>query len=112
MKLSETHQQIRDTTRRFAQEVIRPVAEELDREERFPAQIYAQMGEMGLFGITVPEQFGAAGLDVPASALVVEELSRGCASVADQCGLLELVGTLLSVHGTDEQRATYREPLL
>ncbi|MFM0304822.1 acyl-CoA dehydrogenase family protein [Paraburkholderia sediminicola] len=112
MKLSETHQQIRETTRRFAQEVIRPLAEELDREERFPAEIYAQMGELGLFGITVPEEFGGAGLDVTAYALVMEELSRGYASVADQCGLLELIGTLLSVHGTDEQRATYMEPLL
>lgn len=112
MKLSDTHQQIRETTRRFAQEVIRPVAEELDREERFPAGIYAQMGELGLFGITVPEAFGGAGLDVTAYALVMEELSRGYASVADQCGLLELVGTLLSVHGTDAQRAKYMEPLL
>ena len=112
MRLSETHEQIRDTTRRFAQEVIRPLAEELDREERFPAEIYKQMGELGLFGITVPEEFGGAGLDVTAYALVMEELSRGYASVADQCGLLELVGTLLSVHGTDEQRAKYMEPLL
>ena len=112
MKLSETHEQIRDMTRRFSQEVIRPLAEELDREERFPAEIYRQMGELGLFGITVPEEFGGAGLDVTAYALVMEELSRGYASVADQCGLLELVGTLLSVHGTDEQRAKFMEPLL
>jgi alkylation response protein AidB-like acyl-CoA dehydrogenase len=112
MKLSDTHQQIRETTRRFAQEVIRPITEELDRDERFPAEIYAQMGELGLFGITVPEAFGGAGLDVTAYALVMEELSRGYASVADQCGLLELVGTLLSVHGTDAQRAKYMEPLL
>ncbi|NVH74094.1 acyl-CoA dehydrogenase [Paraburkholderia sp. JPY432] len=112
MKLSEIHQQIRETTRRFAQEVIRPVAEELDRDERFPAEIYAQMGELGLFGITVPEAYGGAGLDVTAYALVMEELSRGYASVADQCGLLELVGTLLSVHGSDAQRARYMEPLL
>jgi alkylation response protein AidB-like acyl-CoA dehydrogenase len=112
MKLSDTHQQIRETTRRFAQEVIRPITEELDRDERFPAEIYAQMGELGLFGITVPEAFGGAGLDVTAYALVMEELSRGYASVADQCGLLELVGTLLSVHGIDAQRAKYMEPLL
>ncbi len=112
MKLSEMHRQIRDTTRRFAEEVIRPIVEELDREERFPAEIYSQMGELGLCGITVPEAFGGAGLDVTAYALVMEELSRGYASVADQCGLIELVGTLLSVHGTDAQRAKYMEPLL
>src|SRR6218665_912753 len=94
MKLSETHEQIRATTRRFAQD------------------IYQQMGELGLFGITVPEAYGGAGLDVTAYALVMEELSRGYASVADQCGLLELVSTLLSAHGTDAQRAKYMAPLL
>src|SRR6218665_2903752 len=112
MKLSETHEQIRATTRRFAQEVIRPVAEALDREERFPADIYHQMGELGLFGITVPYAYCGAGRDVPAYALVMEEWSRGYASVADQCGLLELVSTLLSAHGTDAQRAKYMAPLL
>lgn len=112
MKLSDIHQQIRETTRRFADEVIRPVAEALDREERFPAEIYQQMGELGLFGITVPEAYGGVGLDATAYAIVMEELSRGYASVADQCGLLELVGTLLSVHGTEAQRARYMQPLL
>jgi alkylation response protein AidB-like acyl-CoA dehydrogenase len=112
MELTDTHAQIRASTRRFAQEVIRPVAAALDEEERFPADIYRQMGELGLFGITVPEAFGGAGLDVTAYALVMEELSRGYASIADQCGLLELVGTLLSVHGSAAQRARYMAPLL
>lgn len=112
MQLSETHQQIRDVTRRFSNEVIRPLAEELDREERFPAEIYTQLGELGLFGITVPEAFGGAGLDTRAYAVVMEELSRGYSSVADQCGLLELVGTLLSVHGTPAQRDRYLMALL
>ena len=58
------------------------------------------MAELGLFGITVPEEFGGAGLDALSYALVMEELSRGYASVADQCGLVELIGTLLSVHGS------------
>ncbi len=100
---AETYEQIRDMARRFADEAIRPVAEELDREERFPAELYAQMADLGLFGITVPDELGGVGLDCYAYAIVMEELSRGYASVADQCGLIELIGTLLSRYGSAEQ---------
>jgi len=110
--LSETHQEIRRTARRFADEVIRPQAEALDRDEAFPRDIYRQMGELGLFGITVPAELGGAGLDPLAYALVMEELSRGYASIADQCGLYELIGTLLSVHGTPEQQEKWLGDLL
>jgi alkylation response protein AidB-like acyl-CoA dehydrogenase len=112
MQLSETHVQIRDVARRFADQAIRPLAEKLDHDESFPAALYRQMGELGLFGITVPEAFGGTGLDTTAYALVMEELSRGYASVADQCGLLELIGTLLSVHGSAEQRERFLPSLL
>jgi alkylation response protein AidB-like acyl-CoA dehydrogenase len=112
MPLSEVHEQIRDVTRRFAGEVIRPAAEALDRDERFPVEIYQQMGELGLFGITVPERLGGAGMDVLAYAIVMEELSRGYASIADQCGLVELAGTLLTAHGTAEQQARYLKPIM
>lgn len=104
MILTETHRQVRDMTRRFADEVIRPVAEELDRSGRFPDDIYTQMAELGLFGIGVPESMGGPGLDTLSYALVMEELSRGYASIADQAGLVELVATLLTRHGTDAQR--------
>ena len=107
MYLTETHQQVRDMARDFANDVIRPLAEELDREERFPADIYDQMGELGLFGICVPEDMGGPGFDTVTYALVMEELSRGYSSVADQCGLVELISTLLVRHGTDAQRDRY-----
>jgi alkylation response protein AidB-like acyl-CoA dehydrogenase len=112
MQLSEIHLQIRDVARRFTDQTVRPLAEKLDQEESFPAALYRQMGELGLFGITVPDTLGGAGLDTLAYALVMEELSRGYASVADQCGLLELIGTLLSVHGTAQQQARYLPELL
>jgi alkylation response protein AidB-like acyl-CoA dehydrogenase len=108
----EIYEQIQDTSRRFAQNNVRPVAEELDSTQDFPRALYEQMGALGLFGITVPEQFGGAGLDTYAYALVMEELARGYSSVADQCGLIELIGTLLSQHGTDEQRADYLADVL
>ena len=61
MQLSEAHLEIRAQARRFADEVIRPVASELDQTERFPAEIYARMAELGLFGITVPAPTAAPG---------------------------------------------------
>jgi alkylation response protein AidB-like acyl-CoA dehydrogenase len=104
--------QIRETSRRFADDVIRPAATELDRTEAFPAEIYRQMAGLGLFGITVPEEHGGAGLDSFAYAIVMEELSRGYASVADQCGLVELIGTLLTRYGTPEQCSRHLPDIL
>jgi alkylation response protein AidB-like acyl-CoA dehydrogenase len=112
MPISAEHAQIKAVTRRFANEVLRPVAEELDREERFPADIFSQMAKLGLFGITVPDTIGGGGMDNFAYAIVMEELSRGYASIADQCGLVELVGTLLAVHGTPAQQERYLPSIL
>jgi hypothetical protein len=103
---------IRDAARVFAEREIRPLAGELDESERFPAEIYKGMADLGMFGITVPEELGGAGADVASYAAVMEELSRAYASVADQCGLVELVGSLLAEHGTKEQQARYLVPLL
>jgi alkylation response protein AidB-like acyl-CoA dehydrogenase len=100
---SEVYDQIRETARRFAKDVVTPVATDLDRDETFPGEIYRQMGELGLFGITVPEDHGGAGLDTFSYAIVMEKLSRGYASIADQCGVVELIGTLLTRYGTPEQ---------
>ena len=112
MQLGETHVQVRALARRFADDVIRPVAEELDRTARFPTEIYSRMGELGLFGICVPEDRGGPGLDTVAYALVMEELSRGYASIADQCGLVELAATLLLRHGSVEQADRWLPGLL
>lgn len=112
MYLSQDHKQVQEMARQFADNVIRPVAESLDRDERFPGEIYEQMGELGLFGIGVPEAMGGPGFDALAYAVVMEELSRGYASVADQCGLVELITTLLVRHGTGEQRSKWLVPLM
>jgi alkylation response protein AidB-like acyl-CoA dehydrogenase len=103
----DIYDQIRETARRFADERVRPRAQELDESEAFPADIYQEMAGLGLFGITVPDTLGGVGLDTLCYALVMEELSRGYASIADQCGLVELIGTLLSVHGSERQRQLY-----
>lgn len=92
----EIYIEIAKTARQFSQKVIRPVAEGLDHDERFPSEIYKQMGDLGLFGITVPEEYGGVGFDNYAYAIIIEELSKGYASVADQYGLVELICTLLT----------------
>ena len=108
----DIYEQIRETARRFAESHVRPRAADLDESEAYPSDIYAEMAQLGLFGITVPDEMGGAGLDALSYALVMEELSRGYASVADQCGLVELIGTLLSVHGTDQQRQVWLADVL
>lgn len=103
---------LRDTARRFADTEIAPRAAELDETEAFPADIYRRLAELGLLGITVPDSMGGAEAGVLAYAVVMEELSRGYASIADQVGLVELVSTLLAQHGTEAQRAHFLAPLL
>ena len=110
--LSDTHLALRNAARRFAEVEIAPVAAALDEEERYPADLYRQLASLGLFGITVPEALGGTGGDALAYALVMEEMSRGYASVADQVGLVELLGTLLTQHGTAAQQDSYLRPLL
>ena len=112
MYVNEEQCQVRMMARQFADEIIRPAAEELDRDERFPQEIYSQMGRLGLFGIGVREELGGPGFDTLTYALVMEELSRGYSSVADQCGLVELISTLLVRHGTDLQRDRWLGPAM
>ena len=91
----------------FAREQIRPQAERLDREAVFPEDIFKQMAGLGLFGITIPEVWGGGEVDCYGYAIVMEELSKGYAAVADQCGLVELVSSLIYRYGTDAQKDRY-----
>src|SRR5260221_2847619 len=74
--LSPEHELLRDTVRQFALEKVAPVAEELDREHRFPYEIVAGLAELGLLGMTIPEEYGGAGTDTPSYAIAIEELTR------------------------------------
>jgi alkylation response protein AidB-like acyl-CoA dehydrogenase len=110
--LSPLHVALRDAARRFADAEVAPHASDWDEAEAVPRALYRALAQAGLFGITVPEALGGAGADALSYALVMEELARGYASVADQVGLVELLGTLLSAHGTPGQQARYLAPLL
>ena len=83
--LSDDHELIRRTVRDFAEGEVAPVAEELDREKRFPYEIVAKLGELGLMGIPFPEEYGGAGGDTLAYAIAVEELTRVDSSVRSRC---------------------------
>jgi alkylation response protein AidB-like acyl-CoA dehydrogenase len=106
--LSPEHEAVRDLARRFAVEKVAPVAEELDREKRFPYELVAELGELGLMGMTVPEEYGGAGADTVSYALVVEELARIDSSVAITLAAHHSLGTLPILNfGSEEQKRAW-----
>jgi alkylation response protein AidB-like acyl-CoA dehydrogenase len=103
--LSKDHLLLRDTVRQFALERIAPVAEELDREKRFPYELVAELGELGLMGMTIDEEYGGAGTDTLSYALAVEELTRIDSSVAITVAAHHSLGTLpIYYFGNEEQK--------
>ena len=93
--------------RDFVADRIKPIVVELDSTGRFPEEIYLELGKMGMLGINIASEDGGAGGSCLDYCLVMEELSSGYASVADQVGLIELVGSLISKFGTSEQKIKY-----
>jgi alkylation response protein AidB-like acyl-CoA dehydrogenase len=101
-----------DTVRSFVANEIKPKVVDLDATERFPEEIYRQLGALGLFGVTLPVDHYGAGGSVRDYIAVMEELAYGYASIADQAGLVELLGSLISKFGSAEQRDRYLPGLL
>ncbi|HPF41811.1 MAG TPA: acyl-CoA dehydrogenase family protein [Phycisphaerae bacterium] len=107
-ELDEDHQMLLDGIRDFARNVVAPGAMERDIKGEFPAEVVRQLGEMGYMGICIPEQYGGAGLDALASAIVVEELSYADASVGVINSVQNsLVADPIMKYGTDEQKQTW-----
>jgi len=103
--LDDEHALLRDTVRQFALEKVAPVAEELDREQRFPYELVAELADLGLMGMTIPEDYGGGGTDTLAYAIAVEELTRIDSSVAITVAAHHSLGTLpIWYFGTEEQR--------
>src|SRR4051794_25919227 len=98
---------ITEMVRQFTDEQILPNAEHYDGKDEFPEPIVEQMRELGLFGITIPEEYGGLGLDLTTYAMVVEELSRGWISISGVINT-HFIGTYLVLKfGTDEQKQKY-----
>ena len=105
--LSPEHELIRDTVRQFAVERIAPVAEELDRERRFPYELVAAMAELGLMGMTIPEEYGGGGTDTLSYAIAIEELTRVDSSVAVTVAAHHSLGTMpIYLFGTEDSGAS------
>jgi short-chain 2-methylacyl-CoA dehydrogenase len=103
--LDQEHELVRSTVREFAQQRVAPVAEELDRESRFPYDLVGELAELGLMGMTIPEEYGGAGADTVAYAIVVEELTRVDSSVAITLAAHHSLGTLpIFYFGSEEQK--------
>lgn len=97
-------EQLVDLVRTFTRNEIIPIANELDHADEYPAQLVEQMKEMGLFGVTVPEEYGGLGLDYLTYAMVVEELAYGWMSVSGFLNTHFMACFLIHTFGTDEQR--------
>ena len=103
--LTEEHHMIRQSVRDFAEQEIKPVARELDRKEQFSIELTQKMGELGLFGIVVPEEYGGHGLDYLSYIIAVEELARVDGSQAATIAAHNSLGTgPLAQFGTEEQK--------
>jgi short-chain 2-methylacyl-CoA dehydrogenase len=103
--LTDEQELIRRTVREFAESRVAPVAEELDRESRFPYDLVAELGELGLMGLPVPEAYGGAGGDTVSYAIAIEELARIDSSVAITVAAHTSLGTMpILLFGTEEQK--------
>jgi alkylation response protein AidB-like acyl-CoA dehydrogenase len=95
---------ITEMVRQFVDNEVIPIAEEHDHEDKFPSAVVDQMMELGLFGVTIPEEYGGMGLDLTTYAMIVEELSRGWISVSGIVNTHFIGSYLLMKFGTDEQK--------
>ena len=111
--LGETADMIRDTARAFSQNEIAPRADEIDKTNQFPRDLWPKMGELGLHGITVPEEFGGSGLGYLEHCIAIEEVSRASASVGLSYGAhSNLCVNQISRNGTKEQKQKYLPKLI
>jgi alkylation response protein AidB-like acyl-CoA dehydrogenase len=101
---TEDQKAITEMVRQFVDNEIIPNAEEYDHEDKFPEPIVEQMKELGLFGVTIPEDYGGMGLDLTTYAMIVEELSRGWISISGVVNTHFIGSYLLMKFGTDEQK--------
>jgi short/branched chain acyl-CoA dehydrogenase len=103
--LDPEHELVRSTVRSFAVERVAPAAAELDREARFPYELVGELAELGLMGMTIPEEYGGAGADTVSYAIAVEELTRIDSSVAITVAAHHSLGTLpIFYFGSEEQK--------
>ena len=105
--LNEEQTAFKAVLRDFVEKEIKPVANEWERSGRYPTEIVAGLADMGLFGMTIPEEYGGLDIDMVSFALVFEELARGWMGVAGILGSHSLSCWMIAKHGTEEQKQKY-----
>jgi isovaleryl-CoA dehydrogenase len=111
--LSEEIEALRDMVHRWAQDRVAPMAADIDRDNKFPTELWEEMGALGLLGITVPEEDGGAGMGYLAHSIAVEEIARASASVSLSYGAhSNLCVNQIALNGTAAQKARYLPKLI
>ena len=113
MNFEETQiqKELRELTRRFAQKELMPIVEKDERTERFRPELIRKLGELGLTGIPVPEEFGGAGMGYQEYAVTIEELAKANTGYAISVAVTGLPQVILNLFGTTEQKKKYIPPL-
>ncbi len=111
-QLTEEQKMIQDMVRNFASKELKPLAEKIDKEHYFPKEIVAKLGDLGLMGVAIPDQYGGAGMDNICYSIAIEEISRYCAST----GVIMSVNNSLACDpvyrfGNEEQKKKYLTPM-
>ena len=110
-ELTADQEMVRDMVREFVDAEVVPMAGEWDRAKRFPSEVFRQLGELGMFGMVIPEEWGGAGLDGITYCLALEEIARGDAST---CVAISVTNSVYAApimkFGTDEQRERFLRP--
>ena len=112
VQLNEDQSEFRSHISRWVDERVVPVAEELDRENRFPGELFKELGELGYYGIHYPEKYGGAGLDYVSYMITLEELAKVCASTTLSLSAhISLASAPIERFGTEDQKEKYLRPL-
>jgi butyryl-CoA dehydrogenase len=111
-ELSEENKLIQETAKDFAQNILSPKAAQIDKEERIPPEVISQLGDLGFWGVIIPEQYGGSGLDTLSLILILEQISYACASTSVTLSVHNsLLCNSLIKYATEEQKKKYL-PLL
>lgn len=110
---SSEHQMLRETARRFVDRELRPIAQQIDKEQEVPRALIAKAGEIGLLGVPFPEAYGGSGLGETGYCMVLEEVGQACASTGVTIGAhVGLAGFSLLLGGNEEQKRRYLPKLI
>jgi alkylation response protein AidB-like acyl-CoA dehydrogenase len=106
-ELNDEQRDFQRTMREFVDKEIKPVASEMERSGEYPTEIVDKLKDMGLFGMTIPEEYGGLDLDAVSFAIVFEEIARGWMGIAGTLGSHSLSCWMIAKYGTEEQKAKY-----